>query len=61
MKTSLKKLFKVCCPSGPPKDPEQGESFLKALQESEWFNQVLFGLLDTMFTFVNAFTTHLNK
>jgi hypothetical protein len=41
MKTSLKKLFKVCCPSGPPKDPEQGESFLKALQESEWFNQVL--------------------
>ncbi|CAB3984119.1 Myotubularin-related 13 [Paramuricea clavata] len=40
MKTSLKKLFKVCCPSGPPKDPGQGESFLKALQESEWFNQL---------------------
>ena len=41
MKTSLKKLFKVCCPSGPPKDHVQGESFLKALQDSEWFNQVL--------------------
>ena len=39
MKTSLKKLFKVCCPSSPPKE-SQGESFLKGLQESEWFNQV---------------------
>ncbi|XP_028407553.1 myotubularin-related protein 5-like [Dendronephthya gigantea] len=40
MKTSLKKLFKVCCPSGPPRDSAQGETFLKALQESEWFNQL---------------------
>ncbi|XP_046862400.1 myotubularin-related protein 5-like [Xenia sp. Carnegie-2017] len=40
LKTSLRKLFKVCCPSNPPKDLTQGDPFFKSLQDTDWLKQL---------------------
>lgn len=38
IKSSFKKLLRACVPSVPFTDPEKG--FLRAIQESEWLNQI---------------------
>lgn len=38
IKSSFKKLVRACVPSTPFTDPEKG--FLRAIQESEWLNQI---------------------